>query len=161
MGRLGLAGDGIGANRSEPRLHCLMAAIRGAGGVLPGQFGGASLQLAFRLRVPGLGLVHSIPDQHRHGRRRAVDPGHSRNPGLPKSARRGTRRVRAGASGAQAPAQRGGTDGLAAAAGAGAGIHLRRVRLHLRHNGIGPITQFYADWRARSGRACSGSCGLQ
>jgi Sugar (and other) transporter len=53
-----------------------------------------------------------IPDQHRHGRGRAVDPArHSRNPGLPKGARRGARGARAGASGAQASAQRGGIAG--------------------------------------------------
>ena len=46
---------------------------------------GAGLQLAFRGPVPGVGLAHSVPDQHHHGWGRAVDPArHSRNAGLPE-----------------------------------------------------------------------------
>ena len=58
----------------------VLAAVRRAGRVVPGQLRGAVLQLAFGRSVPGLGLAHSVLPQHRHGRRRAVDPSrhHSR-----------------------------------------------------------------------------------
>ena len=75
----------------------VLAAIRRAGRAVPGESGGAVLQLVFRRPVPGLGLAHSVPSQHRHGRDRAVDPArHPRNPGLPEGDRRRTRRTRAG-----------------------------------------------------------------
>ena len=62
---------------------------------------GAVLQLDFRRPVPGLGLAHPVPAQHRHGRRRAVDPArHPGDPGVPAHPRREQGRARAGARGA-------------------------------------------------------------
>src|ERR1700733_2582099 len=78
MGRLGAAGDGVGADQQEPRLHYLMATIRRAGRTVPCQRRGAVLQLVLGRSVPELGLAHPIPHQHYHGGRRAVDP--SRHP---------------------------------------------------------------------------------
>ena len=43
-------------------------------GLLLANLGGAVLQLAFRRPVLGLGLAHSVPAQHRHGRRRPLHP---------------------------------------------------------------------------------------
>ena len=95
MGRLGAAGDGMGADQQESRLHRLLAAIRRTGRIVPGQSRGAGLQLALRRPVPGLGLAHSVPPQHRHGRRRAVDPArHPGNPGVPEAGRARTHRTR-------------------------------------------------------------------
>ena len=93
MGRLGPAGDGMGAHQQEPRLHLGLAAIRRARRTVPRQRRGADLQLALRRPVPRLGLAHSVPAQHHHGRRRPVDPArHSRDAGLPEDPGRGTRR---------------------------------------------------------------------
>ena len=108
MGRLGPAGDGMGAHQQEPRLPLGLAAIRRTRRAVPRQLGGAGVQLAVGRPVPGLGLAHPVPDQHRHGRRRAVDPArHSRDPGLPEDPRRGAHRARAGVGGAEAPAEAG------------------------------------------------------
>ena len=136
MGRLGAAGDGMGANQQASRLHLVLAAIRRAGRAVPRQSGGAGVQLAVRRPVPDLGLAHPVLHQHHHGRGRAVDPArHFRNPGVPEDPRRRPHRARAGVGGAQAPAQAGGADRAAAHAGAGAGLYRRRVHLHLRHRG--------------------------
>ncbi len=136
MGRLGAAGDGMGANQQASRLHLVLAAIRRAGRAVPGQSGGAGVQLAVRRPVPDLGLAHPVLHQHHHGRGRAVDPARDfRNPGVPEDPRRRPHRARAGVGGAQAPAQAGGADRIAAHAGAGAGLYRRRVHLHLWHRG--------------------------
>ena len=52
VGRLGLAGDGMGAHQQEPRVHRRLAAIRRSRRAVPGEFGGADLQLDFRRPVP-------------------------------------------------------------------------------------------------------------
>jgi hypothetical protein len=78
MGRFGAAGDGVGADQQEPGLHYLMATIRRAGRTVPCQRRGAVLQLVLGRAVPELGLAHSLPHQHHHGGRRAMDP--SRHP---------------------------------------------------------------------------------
>ena len=51
---------------------------------------GAVLQLDLRRPVPDLGLAHPVPPQHRHGRRRAVDP--ARHPRRPRCSRRSSTR---------------------------------------------------------------------
>ena len=51
----------------------VLAAIWRARRAVPGESGGADLQLDFRRPVSGLGLANSVPAQHRHGRGRAVD----------------------------------------------------------------------------------------
>ena len=48
VGRFGAAGDGMGANQQKPRPPCSLAAVRRAGRTVPGQPGGAVLQLVFR-----------------------------------------------------------------------------------------------------------------
>src|SRR6516162_1931523 len=146
MGRLGAAGDGVGTNQPEPRVYRVLAAIRRARWVLSGQSGGADLQLAFRRPVPDLGLAQPVPDQHHHGRDRAVDPArHTRDTGLPKGDRRRAGRTRAGAASAQASAQRGRADRAPASARAGAGLYLRRFCLYLWHDGAGRVPRFLVD----------------
>ena len=60
-------------------------------------------------QFPGLlGLAHSVPAQHRHGRDRALHPArHPRDAGLPAHRGRATRRARARDRGAEAPTPRG------------------------------------------------------
>ena len=67
MGRLGAAVDGMGAHQPASRLHHLVAAARRAGRPAAGQRRRAGVQLDLRRPVPGLGLAHPVPAQHRHG----------------------------------------------------------------------------------------------
>ena len=91
MGRLGAAGDGMGADQRPPRLHRVLAAIRRAGRVVPGEFRGAGVQRDLRRPVSDLGLACSVPAQHRHGRRRPLHPPrHSRDADLPAARRQKT-----------------------------------------------------------------------
>ena len=48
VGRLGAAGDGMGAHQQKPRLYRLVAAIRRPRRVVPRQSDGAAVQLRFR-----------------------------------------------------------------------------------------------------------------
>ena len=74
VGRLGAAGDGMGAHQQSPRPRRLGSAARRAGRVAAGIFRGAVFQLVCRRPVFGLGLAYSVSAQHRHGGRRPLHP---------------------------------------------------------------------------------------
>ena len=153
MGRLGAAGDGMGAHQQASRVHHVLAAIRRAGGVAAGQSGGAGVQRDFRRPVPGLGLAHPVPAQHRHGRCRALHPArHPRDADLPAPRRGGSDRTGAGPRSDQAPTQTGHPGGARAHGRAGPGLHLSRLCLCLRDAGSAHVARFSAD-----GADCSGA----
>ena len=60
MGWLGLDVDGMGAYQRAPRLRRLLAAVRGAGGTVPGQSRRAGHERDLRQRFPDVGLARSI-----------------------------------------------------------------------------------------------------
>ena len=92
MGRLGAAGDGMVAHPRPARPGRLMAAIRRAGRIVPGEPRGAGLQRLVRRSVRDLGLAHSVRAFDRPGRHRPVDPArHPRDAGVPEAARTRTR----------------------------------------------------------------------
>ena len=69
MERFGPDVDGVGPNQRQSRLHSLLAAIWRSGRPCPGQSRRVGVQLDLRRPVPGLGLAHPVPPQHRYGRR--------------------------------------------------------------------------------------------
>ena len=57
VGRIGAPGDGVGEDQCTPRLHCVLAAVRCAGGTVPRQPGGALDQRPVRRCLSGMGLA--------------------------------------------------------------------------------------------------------
>ena len=132
VGRLGAAVDGVGAHQPPSRLRRILAAVRRAVGPVPRQSRGAGVQLAVRRCVPHLGLARAVPDQHRAGRDRSVDP--SRHPGdadVPPPGRREPDRACAGRRGVPPAGEGDLPQRLRAHGGAGAVLHLHRVRVRL------------------------------
>ena len=79
---------------------------------------------------------------------RPVDPArHPGDAGVPADPRRGAHRARAGAGGAEAPTEADRADRAAAFARAGAGLHRRRLDLHLCDRRAGLFARLRAAWR--------------
>ena len=134
VGRIGPAVDGMGAIQPASRLHRVVAAVRRAGGTVPRQSRGAGVQRALRRPVPGLGLAHSVPAQHRPRRDRPLHPArHPRDAGVRAAGRREAHRARAGRRSDQAATERDPPDRALPHGRAGAVLHLHGVRLRLRN----------------------------
>jgi len=67
MGRFGAAFHGMGALKRPPRVYRLLAAIRRASRVFPGELGGIDLQRDLRRPVSQLGMATPLLRQHHHG----------------------------------------------------------------------------------------------
>ncbi len=65
--------DGMGAHQQPSRLRRIMAAVRRAVGVVPGEPCGAGVQLYVRRCVYHMGLADTVPDQHCAGWHWLVD----------------------------------------------------------------------------------------
>ena len=142
VGRLGAAVDGVGAHQSPSGLRRILAAVRRAVGAVPRQSRRAGIQLAVRRCVRHLGLAGAVPDQHRAGRDRSVDPSrHSGDANLPTPGRREPDRACTGRRGVPTAGEGDVPQRIRADGGAGTILHLHRVRVRLWCRNLEGVTR--------------------
>ena len=106
VGRFGPFVHGMGSHRPLARLHRLMAAIRRAVRLVPGQSGGSGIQPDVWRSVPCLGLACAVSLKSGAGRRRALHPPRrSRNAGVQQASRRAQDRADADSRSHQASSE--------------------------------------------------------